>query len=224
MPLFDQLVKETEKDRQELMRAPIIERTLNRNIVIDDYIAFLAQAYHHVSHTVPLLMLVGAKLKKDQEWIRSEVADYIEEEFGHQEWILNDIAACGFDKEAVRNSEPSFDTELMVAYAYDQVERVNPLGFFGMVHVLEGTSIKLADTVAGIVGEKLRLPRNAFTYLISHGSLDQKHTESFKKFINKIECIDDQKQIIRSAKIFYKLYGNIFRNLDSRHNVPRLDA
>ena len=58
------------------------------------------------------------------------MAEYIEEEIGHQEWILNDIECCGFDKEAARKSTPNVATELMVAYAYDMVNRVNPLGFW----------------------------------------------------------------------------------------------
>ena len=36
----------------------------------------------------------------------SALAHYIEEEIGHQEWILNDIKACGGDAEAVRRSQP----------------------------------------------------------------------------------------------------------------------
>lgn len=40
---------------------------------------------------------------------------------------------------AVRASRPDFDTDVMVAYAYDTVMRRNPVGFFGMVYVLERT-------------------------------------------------------------------------------------
>ena len=36
----------------------------------------------------------------------------------------------------------------MVAYAYDTVQRRNPVGFFGMVYVLEGTSVALALSAA----------------------------------------------------------------------------
>ena len=35
---------------------------------------------------------------------RTAIGEYIEEEMGHQEWVLNDIAVCGGDKEAVRAS------------------------------------------------------------------------------------------------------------------------
>ncbi len=46
----------------------------------------------------------------------------------------------------------------MVAYAYDTIARRNPLGFFGMVHVLEGTSVSLALLAADQIQKPLGLP------------------------------------------------------------------
>jgi pyrroloquinoline quinone (PQQ) biosynthesis protein C len=145
--------------------------------------------------------------------LREAVAEYIEEELGHQEWILNDIAACGHDKESVRNSRPNPATELMVAYAYDTVFRVNPLGFFGMVHVLEGTSIATADNAATAIQNALFLPDKAFSYLRSHGALDQDHVKFFEGLMNRIDDPLAQQQIIHSTKMFYLLYGDIFWSL-----------
>ena len=158
MSFYERLQGETEQERNFLLSSPIISRCMNGDITLDDYVEFLAQAYHHVKHTVPLLMAAGARLPEEKEWLREAVAEYIEEELGHQEWILNDIAACGNDKEAVRNSRPAAATELMVAYAYDTVNRVNPVGFFGMVHVLEGTSVTTADRAADAIKQALGLP------------------------------------------------------------------
>lgn len=221
MNLFDRLQQETHVERDYLISAPIIKRCFEGDISIGDYVDFLSQAYHHVKHTVPLLMNVGAKLPEDQEWLREAVAEYIEEELGHQEWILNDIATCGADKEAVRASKPHFSTELMVAYAYDSINRVSPLTFFGMVHVLEGTSIALADNAAQMIRDKLVLPNQAFSYLRSHGALDIEHVKFFEDLMNKITDRASQDLIVDSAKRFYMLYGNIFRNLaqDSVLNV-----
>lgn len=222
MAFFNTLVNETERERQELLSTPIISRCLQGQIGVDDYVAFLVQAYHHVKHTVPLMMAVGSRLPDDKEWMRSAVAEYIEEEIGHQEWILNDIQNCGYDKEEVRSGKPSPATELMVAYAYDMAQRVNPMGFFGMVHVLEGTSIKLADQVADAVKNTLGLPQNAFSYLYSHGSLDQDHVAFFEGLMNKIEDRQDQAIIIHACRMFYRLYGDIFRSLSAEHGVPSM--
>ncbi len=141
-------------------------------------------------------MATGARLPERHGWLRSAVAEYIEEEIGHEEWILNDIAACGFDAEAVRSSQPAVATELMVSYAYDTVQRVNPVGFFGMVHVLEGTSIGLADQAASTIRERLSLPKKAFSYLYSHGALDLEHVKFFEDLMNRIEDPADQAQIV----------------------------
>ncbi len=213
MKFYDQLQLETEKERQYLLSSPIISACMQGDIDQQDYVAFLTQAYHHVRHTVPLLMATGARLPADKEWLRDAVAEYIEEELGHQEWILNDIQACGVDKEEVRYSQPAIATELMIAYAYDVINRVNPIGFFGMVHVLEGTSITTADRAAEAIRNSLKLPGNAFTYLRSHGALDVKHVAFFKDLMSKITDPSEQALIVHSAKVFYQLYANIFRSL-----------
>ncbi len=221
MDFFRTLVQETEKERELLFSAPIITQALSGQVTLGNYVAFLSQAYHHVKHTVPLLMAVGARLPQRYEWLREAVAEYIEEELGHQEWILNDIAACGYDKEAVRNSQAAQATELMVSYAYDTISRVNPLGFFGMVHVLEGTSVSIANNAADKIRESLVLPKNAFSYLYSHGSLDIEHVKFFENLMRRIDDPLDQTQIIRSARVFYKLYGDIFRTLDTAPAVSK---
>jgi pyrroloquinoline quinone (PQQ) biosynthesis protein C len=213
MSFFQQLQQETETERNYLMSAPIIANCLAGEISLNDYVAFLQQAYHHVKHTTPLLMATGARLPENKEWLREAVAEYIEEELGHQEWILNDIEACGFDKEKARRSQPNLSTELMVSYAYDTVNRVNPIGFFGMVNVLEGTSVKIADLAADKIQDVLNLPASAFSYLKSHGSLDQDHIKFYEGLMNRVEDSSEQDQIIHSSRAFYYLYGNIFREL-----------
>ncbi|MCY7295537.1 TenA family transcriptional regulator [Alteromonas sp. a30] len=219
MSLYSRLVNETQNEKAYLLSAPIIKRCFQGNINVNDYVAFLQQAFHHVKHTVPLLMAVGARIPFEKEWLRDAVAEYIDEEKGHQEWVLNDIAACGFDKEQARHSQPAIATELMVSYAYDSVHRINPLCFFGMVFVLEGTSIEMADAAASSINDNTRVPAKAFSYLRSHGALDQEHIVFFENLMNQITDEKEQDLIIHSAKVFFRLYGNIFHELTAEHGL-----
>ncbi len=213
MSFYEQLQQASESERQYLLGAPIIAQALTGEVTLNSYVAFLTQAYHHVKHTVPLLMACGARLPERLEWLREAIAEYIEEELGHQEWILNDIRACGGDAEAVRHGQPHLSTELMVAYVYDRIARHNPVSFFGMVNVLEGTSIALATQVAGIVRQRLELPAQAFSYLNSHGSLDLEHIEFFRKLMDRLDDDADRAAVVHTAKVVYRLYGDIFRSL-----------
>ncbi len=210
---FQQLQDSTQTEREALLNTSLVRDALAGKVDRERYVAFLVQAYHHVRHTVPLLMAAGARMPADREWLRTALAEYIEEELGHQEWVLNDIAACGYDLERARNSIPSRETELMVAYAYHIIDRVNPVGFFGMVHVLEGTSITVADRAADAIASATGLPRQAFSYLRSHGALDIEHVKFFENLMNRIDCVEDQRQILHCARNFYHLYADVYRSV-----------
>lgn len=221
MAFYNQLLAATEHERNTLMSLPLIQRGGAGDISLQTYIAFLTQAYHHVKHTTPLLMACGGRLSGQYEWLRTAIGEYIEEEMGHQEWVLNDIEVCSADKEAVRNSSyadtsASQATELMVAYAYDMIYRVNPVGFFGMVLVLEGTSTAVATQAGEKLMQSLNLPKKAFSYLLSHGSLDISHVSFYESLVNQITDEKDQAIVIHAAKMFYKLYGDVFRDVSAR--------
>lgn len=215
MSFFDTLQSATARERDALMATELVSTALSGAATRQLYVAFLQQAYHHVKHTTPLLMAAGSRVPAAKEWLRDALAEYIEEELGHQEWVLNDIAACGYDKEKARRSTPTRATELMVAYAYHIIDRVNPVGFFGMVHVLEGTSVSMADGAAGLIQAATGLPDRAFTYLRSHGALDVKHVQFFQDLMNRVDDPDDQQLIVHCARNFYHLYADVYRSVDA---------
>jgi hypothetical protein len=210
---YGELLSRTAADRERLLAAPVIDDCLAGRVSRETYAAFLVEAYHHVKHTVPLLMACGSRLPERLEWLREGVADYIAEEYGHEQWILNDLEAAGFGREAAEMRGPGFATELMVSYAYDTVMRKNPVGFFGMVFVLEGTSVAIASRAAEIIMARLALPRRAFTYLTSHGALDTEHIGGFERLVDRLDDEGDKAAIVHCARAMYRLYGEVFRSL-----------
>lgn len=217
MSFYDTLMAETAVERATMLAQPLFADALAGRVTRPMYCAFLTEAYHHVRHTVPLMMAAGARLGRDAEWLRGKLVHYIDEEYGHHEWVLNDIRAAGGDADAARHSEPAFATELMVAYAYDTVNRGNPVGLLGMVHVLEGTSTALATEAAGALARALELPARAFTYLSSHGALDVGHVDFFRALVDQLDHPDDQRAVIHAAKRFYRLYGDLFTTISEAH-------
>lgn len=210
---YDFLIKNTEIERDALLSNLFIQHGLSGDLSKQSYLAFLEQAYHHVKHTVPLLMACGSRIPFEKEWLRDAMAEYIEEELGHQEWILSDIRNCGGDADQVRDAQPSTSTEMMVAYAYYMIERINPIGFLGMVLVLEGTSIRAASAAAEALSKRLNLGNDCFTYLSSHGALDLSHMNFYEGLVNRITDVSEQHILLHSAQRFYRLYNDIFTSL-----------
>ena len=107
----------------------------------------------------------------------------------------------------------------MVAFAYDYVSRVNPMGMFGMIFVLEGTSIALASAGAGAVARSLGLGPECFSYLTSHGALDQSHMAFFASLMAEVGDPVDQAAIVEVARAVFGLFADMFRAIPHDRGV-----
>ena len=208
MTPFETLNDQTLQEREALYSSPALAAVAQGQYNIDNYLQFLANAYHHVRHTVPLMMTCCANLSDEQLWLTTPLKKYIDEEIGHEQWILNDIKAAQGDFKAVENGQPNFATELLVSYVRDYVTHKNAIGFFGMVFVLEGTSTSLATSTAELIQNRLHLPDSAFTYLISHGELDLGHMTFFESLVNRLKP-DELKHVIHVARRAFHLYSDV---------------
>jgi pyrroloquinoline quinone (PQQ) biosynthesis protein C len=215
MSFYERLRAETAKDREAFLAIPIVQHAIRNGASRSLYLDFLSEAYHHVKHTFPLLALAASRTS-DQRY-QDALVEYMEEERGHEKWILDDIRAVGGKPDAVRTGTPGAPCQIMVGYAYYAIEHISPYAFLGSVHVLEGMSVMLADKLADALKNSLGQDSDAgFTYLRTHGSLDTDHVAFFRTLVDGFDDPAIQRIIIDSARIFYRLYGAIFHDLGAR--------
>jgi len=215
MSFYDRLMDETSKDRESFIAIPIVQHAIRNGAPRGLYLEFLTQAYHHVKHTFPLMALAASRTADER--YQDAMVEYMDEERGHEKWILDDIRAIGGDPDAVRSGAPGIPCQIMVGYAYYAIEHISPYAFLGSVHVLEGMSVMLADKLADALKKSFSLESDAgFTYLRTHGSLDTDHVAFFRKLADGFDDPAAQRIIIDNAKIFYRLYGAIFQDLGAR--------
>jgi len=218
MKFYDRLVKETEQDRNRFLQRKILSTVLQDGISKELYTEYLAQAYNHVKFTCPLFdrAIKSMKQSEDKPFVDAFL-EYIDEEKGHEEWILNDIEFMGGDKEKVRNTEGDLPVQSMITYMKNTIDEVSPYALLGMVHVLEGTSVNMATEAAEAIAKKLNIEtKKGFSYLLSHGKLDISHVDFFISLVNKIEDPSTQDQIIKTAKMIYYLWGNMFDEIQTK--------
>lgn len=221
MTSYDRLVRETAAERESFLSIPLVREALTSGGPKRLYLAFLAEAYHHVKHTFPLLALAASRTADAR--YQDALAQYMAEERGHENWILDDIRAMGGDAEAVRDGRPGPACRVMVAFAYHAIEHVSPYAMLGSVHVLEGMSVLLAEQLAEVLRRQFGAGENAgFSYLTSHGSLDLEHVAFFRTLMDGFDDPQVQDIVIDHAKMFYRLYGDIFRELGGRGELSHV--
>ena len=209
---YQRLLAATSDEQKSLLSAPVLTDVLIGNFSLVTYQQFLLNAFHHVRFTVPLMMATGAHIAPERCALTAAIKEYINEEYGHEHWVVQDLGHCGVSKMDVYASHPGQAVEVMVAYVRDYINTVHPLGFLGMVHVLEGTSTSLATQTAELVQDKLRLPDAAFTYLRSHGDLDIAHVDFYAELLDELSAAE-MIHVIHVAKRVYALYGDVLRSL-----------
>ncbi|MGM3173823.1 iron-containing redox enzyme family protein [Dickeya lacustris] len=212
MGFYQQLQSATLPSQQLILTSPVVHACRQRTLTENVYIAFLTQAYYYASYTASLLMAAGSRLPPHQTWLRRAISDYIQVEYGHKAWIINDILACGGETAFLHRHAPPRHTDLMAAYLYEQIQH-NPMSIFGLVHVLEGSDMHIAPELAEQVESELGLPASAMTYLRSHRASNDAHLSFFATLMDNIRDGGDKHAIIHTAHVVYPLYSNMLHSL-----------
>ncbi|WP_263064106.1 iron-containing redox enzyme family protein [Dickeya dadantii] len=211
MSFYQQLQSATSTSQQLMMSAPVIDACRQGTITGDMYIAFLTQAYHHVSYTVPLLMAASGRLPRHQAWVREAIEEYINAEYDHKASILHTIRACGVETDTWRQGASAQWIELMAAYFYDQIQRGNPMSIFGLMHVLQSIHVNIASSIAG--QKETDRPTSAARQPPPQDPTDPTPPPCFVELMDNINDSADQAAIIHAAHVVYRLYGDMLHSL-----------
>ena len=214
MTVYDRIISETAAEREAFANLPLIQHIISEGMPRDAYLGFLEQLYHVVWHFCPTMAAAASRCGDERRTLRYALYHNIEDEKGHEDWVLNDIEAMGGDREAVRNGSAAAPIQAMIGFNYYAAERLNPTAILGMVHVLEEIAVGFASRAAQRIAERLGEPGpKGFTFLSSHGEMDQDHVAQFKDLAQSLENRADQDAIINAAKVNYAMFGALFREV-----------
>lgn len=213
---YDRLVAEVEAERGAFLALPIIQAAIRGDFSKEAYIGYLSEAFHHVRHTLPLIETVRSRVAPNRRALIVALSNYSLERKGYEKWILQDIKNAGGDADKVRDGEPAGATEALLTYMYNYVTHENPIGFFGMLFIVEITGSELAGRTVEQFMATLDLPRNCFSYLLAHASEDLNNLDFFKTLMAQITDPSEQEAIIQVAKHVYGLYSDVFQSIGDK--------
>jgi len=213
MSFFITLVELTDENRRGLETIPKIHSMLHHGLTLAEYRAFLHDLYHIVWHFCPVMAAAAARCDERFRGVRFDLYERIEEEKGHDAWVLEDIEAMGGDVRAARETPPSPPAQAMIAFNYYASERVHPCSVLGMLYMLEVVSSvyggKVSESIAGALGREVAA--GGFKFLSSHATLDVDHMAKLNRLVKTIEDPAAQSAIVNATQVNFHQFGGLFR-------------
>jgi pyrroloquinoline quinone (PQQ) biosynthesis protein C len=212
MSFFITLVEMTDANRRELETVPKVNAMIHHGLSLAEYQAFLHDLYHIVWHFCPVMAAAAARCSDRFREVRYDLYDRIEEEKGHETWVLEDIEAIGGDVASARAHPPSAPVQAMIAFNYFGAERVHPCSVLGMLYMLEVVSSvyggRVSDSIARTLGRNV--DAGGFRFLTSHATMDLDHMAKLNKLMKKIDDPDAQESIVNSTRVNFYQFGRMF--------------
>jgi len=210
---FITLIEMTDGARRGLEEIPMMHHMIHHGLTLPQYKAFLHDLYHIVWHFCPTMAAAASRCDDRYRHVRYELYERIEEEKGHETWVLEDIEAMGGDVASVAAYPPSAPVQAMLAFNYHGAERVHPCSVLGMLYMLEVVSSvyagRVSDSIARVIGRDV--DKGGFKFLSSHATMDVDHLASLNKLLKTIDDTAAQEAIINSTRVNFFQFGLMFR-------------
>ncbi|MGQ0544110.1 MAG: iron-containing redox enzyme family protein [Betaproteobacteria bacterium] len=209
---FITLLETTDTSRREFEAIPKMNAMLARGLPLAEYKAFLHDLYYIVWHFCPTMAAAASRCGDEHRQVRYELYERIEEEKGHEMWVLEDVEAVGGDVAHIRANPPSAPVQCMLAFNYFCAERAHPCAILGMLYCLEiiasAYAATLSQSIAKTLGRDMDGP--GFKFLLSHSAMDQDHVAKLNVLMKTIGDPTAQKAIINATRVNFYQFGRVF--------------
>jgi hypothetical protein len=162
------------------------------------YPEFLFASYGVTMASAPAMMLAAERCEKLgddplRDPLRAYYLEHAEEEREHGEWLLQDLASLGVERNNVLGRLPYPSAAALVGSQYYWIRHVHPAAYLGYIAVLE------SPTDAGFlseVSERTGIPLASMSCHLSHAELDPGHVAEFDAALDTFPLTRQQEGLI----------------------------
>jgi hypothetical protein len=198
-------ISESERLRRKLaLLVPALtaagRRFVDHPRVRELYPEYLVTMHWIVRASVPLMATARTQALgiAERDPVAAAVAAYfekhIDEELRHDEWLLEDLDAIGWDRAAVLARPPSPTVAGVVGAQYYWILHYHPVALLGYTTLLEGYPPTPAD-VENLMA-RTRYGPEAFRTMNAHAELDPGHADELAHTIDTLSLTQEQSTVL----------------------------
>jgi len=163
---------------------------------------YLVVQHQIIRATVPLTRVALERanaIGDDPAGLAGYLELHVDEELGHDETLLEDLALLGLDREHVLGRMPSPAVASLVGAQYYWILHHHPVAFLGYVGVMEG--YPPTDELVELLVARTGFPREAFRTFSEHGELDPGHRDHLDRTLDALPLTERHEQVIGASAI-----------------------
>ncbi len=208
------LTEATSRYRHQMEELPQLQAMLGGTFSKSSYAKFLIQLYPIVSNFCPVMAAAAGRCADRYANLRNYLYEHIEHEKGHETMVMNDLEQLGYKCDDLPTVNPGRAARAMLAYNYYAIDRIDPHYVIGMVYVLELMSSGYASNIAQSISRAIDHPMTrGFSFLDSHGTLDDDHLADLIGLIESIESQDLVEKVVDSVDMNFYLFRQVICDL-----------
>lgn len=214
LSFFADLVTQTDEDRRAFESHPVLMDAVARGMPVGRYRQLLLELYHVVWHFNPVCATAASRMgdpaHEALQPLRHFLYEHMQEEAGHETWVLNDLDAIGVPQSDARAYQPSVHALTLAGYNYWASERRHPCSALGMLYALEVIASVYGGPFASAIRESLLLDGDrGVSFIASHASLDAQHMAELRVVLNQVPDDAARAAVVESARVNFHHFTRI---------------
>jgi pyrroloquinoline quinone (PQQ) biosynthesis protein C len=214
LSFFADLVTRTDEDRRAFENHPVLLDAVAHGMNVQRYQALLLELYHVVWHFNPVCAAAASRLGDPAhdtlQPVRMFLYEHMQEEAGHESWVLNDLDAVGVTAADARAHAPAVHTLALNGYNYWAADRRHPASVLGMLYALEVIASVYGGPFASAIRESLLLEGDrGVSFIDSHASLDAQHMAELRQILNQVKDEAAQRAVVESVRVNFHHFTRI---------------
>lgn len=189
----------------------------------DLYPSYLRASHWIIRASIPLMetALVRARELAAEDPVAAGVAEYLEhhidEELGHDEWLLEDLELLGHPRADVLGEVPSVAVAALVGAPYYWILHYHPVAVLGYIALLEGYPPRIEDV--DMLIDRTGYDRQAFRTLIRHAELDPLHRDDLDEALDRLPLTPAHAAVVglcalHSVEAFVRVMDDLVERAD----------
>jgi pyrroloquinoline quinone (PQQ) biosynthesis protein C len=213
-PFFAELVSRTDEARRDFETNPVVLEAVANGMSLERYRKLLLELYHVVWHFTPVCAAAASRIPDTHRQVRYQLYDHMQEESGHEEWVLNDLDAMGVPPETTRAHRPSVHTLTLTGYNYWAADRRHPCSVLGMMYALEVIASVYGGPFTSAIKESLLLEgERGISFISSHATLDTEHLADLRLVLNTLTDDESRDAVCESTIVNFHHFTRLFETV-----------